>query len=112
MTLIPLVGFQSVKDCTSAYESYKKSNDLAHDLIRFRDLQQTYKKSRCHGNLKKKSSPVHNALTMRGPEEESIVRNLTLVYKRLFSGLEPVTSMSQDNNIIIESRLPFVEEIK
>lgn len=42
----------------------------------------------------KKSSPVHEAPAMRDSGEGFIVRSLILLYKRLFLGLESVTSRS------------------
>lgn len=48
---------------------------------------------------------------MRGPEKESIVCSLILLYKRLFLELEYVTSRSQSSNFTVAPKLPFQKRI-
>jgi hypothetical protein len=64
-------------------------------------------------NKNKKSSPVHVALAYAGSREGSdhfgsYARSLSLHFcKRLFPGLEPMTSWSQGNSFTVVPGLPF-----
>jgi hypothetical protein len=68
--------------------------------------------------MKKKGSPVHVAPAYAGSGEGSdhfgsYVCSLSLhFYKRLFSGLEPMTSWSQGNNFTAMPGLPFYLKMK
>src|SRR3954464_9298043 len=67
----------------------------------------------CTHFIKKKGRPVHVAPACAGSGEGSdhfgsIVRSLSLHFcKRLFAGLEPVTSWSQGSSFTTAPRLPF-----
>jgi hypothetical protein len=58
----------------------------------------------------KKGSPVHVVSVEGSDHFGSYVRNISLYfYKRLFPGLEPITSLSQDNSFTAAPGLPFIK---